>query len=172
MPYFCTQAVTSGGWRCGHLADRRVGELQHLAALALGDPVLGRLGLGAGDLVLAVGGDDDAGLAVAVRDHPVGLGAADLSRVLLDVVVDAQILVRPRERPAVDADQHDPLLRTFLHRILHAGDVGIGDDAVDLQRHCLVVALEPGLGAAAAVDQGDLPANLLAGLDHGIAPLA
>src|SRR4051795_2152961 len=73
------------GLALGGLADRRVRELEDLAALALLDPVFGRVRLGAGDLELAVRGDDHARLAAAIGDDPVGLGAADLFRVLLDV---------------------------------------------------------------------------------------
>src|SRR4051794_17995913 len=158
------------GLALGGLADRRVRELEDLAAFALADSVLGRGRLGAGDLELTVRGDDHPRLAAAVGDDPVGLGAADLLGVLLDVVEDAEVLVRARVGPAVNPHHDDVLPQRLLHRLLQAGDVGRRDDAVGLERDRLVEALDPGLGAAAAVDDRHRPADLLARLLRELAP--
>ncbi len=72
----------------------------------------------------------------------------------------------------MDAEHHDALGERLLDRLLQARDVGGGNDAVDLERDRLVHARDPGDRAAPAVDDRDLPANLLARLLDRLAPLA
>ena len=55
-----------------------------------------------------------------------------------------------------------PCADAGLDRILQAGGVGEHGDAVGLQRDGLVEAGQPGGRAALAVDDRDLPAELLA----------
>ena len=102
--------------------------------------------------------------AVRIGDRPIGLGLADLARILLDVDEEVEVGLRPGQAGGVQADELDALRDAGLDRILQAGGVGEHRDAVRLQRDRLVHAGEPRRRAALAVDDGDLPAELLAGL--------
>ena len=103
-------------------------------------------------------------LPFEIGDRPVGLRLADLARILLDVDEEIEVGLRPGQAGGVQADELDALRHAGLDRVLQAGGVGEQRDAVRLQRDRLVHAGEPGGRAALAVDDGDVPAELLAGL--------
>ena len=75
-----------------------------------------------------------------------------------------EVRLRPRQPGGVEADEFDALRHAGLDRVLQTGGVGEQRDAVRLQGDRLVHAREPGGGAALAVDDGDAPTELLAGL--------
>ena len=102
------------------------------------------------------------GLAVGIGDRPVGLRLADLARILLDVDEEIEIGLRPGQARGVEADELDSLRHAGLDRVLQAGGVGKERDAVRLQGDRLIHAGKPGGGAAFAVDDGDVPSELLA----------
>ena len=105
-------------------------------------------------------------LPFGIRDRPLRLRLADLSRILLDVDEQIEIGLRTRQPRRVQSDEFDALGDAGLDRILEARGVREHRDAVRLQRDRLVHSREPRSRAALAVDDRHLPAELLAGLFH------
>ena len=99
-----------------------------------------------------------------IRDRPISLGLADLPRILLDVDEQVEIGLRSRQAGRMQADEFDALRDAGLDRILEARRIREEGDAIRLQGDGLVHAGEPGRRAALAVDDRDLPAELLARL--------
>ena len=147
------------------VAQRRVDDLEQRAGLAVLDHLGHRVGLGDGDLVDAVGEDDDAGLAVGIDDRIGGRGLRDVQRVGGDVGEDRHVRVRPGLRGRVPADDLDPGLGGLLdHRRLLVGVDAAEDDDVRLQRDRLVERAGAAGDGGLAVERAGLPADGLGGL--------